>query len=651
MTLFRNFRSANSCPAADSEQFAVAEASPVGGGGALRLSDSRQPRPRYAWHFAATTALTILMLCSMTVYYGFRELEHTASDITTVLAGSVQSQRALGWSGTDLIQRELAHFHDVKQIEICVAGRCDVHSADDAAPMNADLLQLVGWPCANRALPHGEAGDKVTVCMKIDDVTEDISRDVVILLLAQGIGFGIWLGASRRFAARRKVWNERVQRAATTDAATGLLNRAAFTGQLDALLRSDEQGWLVLVGIDQLKSVNEFHGAAVGDQVILAVAERLGSMEDHRLALGRTGGDEFALVMRGASPVALERTLSRLRTLMSAPIAHDAMQLAATVSAGAVALEPQVRAPELMRRATVALRAAKKVGTDSQSIFSVAFDIELRKQHQLRLDLLSAIDKDQVELVYQPIVDGNGQIVLMEALARWRHPEMGAVSPDVFIGVAESSGLIHPLGIALLRKACEALVQARARGLPLQRMAVNLSPLQLTHPDLPDIVLAVVHAAGLQPTDIELELTESAAMASRQDATQPLRSLADVGFSIAIDDFGTGYSSLSRLQTLPIRKLKIDRSFIQNCDEPSGAVLLEAMIDLARRLGLTCVAEGVETEAQRAWLQARGCDLFQGYLFARPAPIDHFIGPSWRASAGVSAPGLVRAMPRAANER
>ncbi|WP_067068891.1 putative bifunctional diguanylate cyclase/phosphodiesterase [Roseateles chitosanitabidus] len=593
-------------------------------------TSARSRPPLYGWHFAATTLLTLVMLAAMTVHFGFQALAHTARDISGAVLKHVEAQQGLGMAPADIVEQSLKEFHDAAQIEVCIDGRCDTRAASADTPFNAELRAGLGWPCATQAVAHRGSTRTATVCMVIDDVMEDIGRDAMVLLIAQAIGFGIWFAATRRFVARREIWTERVARAATTDAATGLLNRASFRVALDEAAARGDEGWLVLAGIDELKSVNELHGSSVGDHVILTVAERLKDLGAVVRVLGRTGGDEFAFVLDGASPTTLERSLSRLRAAMAAPIEHQGLLLSASISAGAVAVERQLSAAELMRRANVALRAAKKVGPDSQSIFNVAYDVELRKHHQLRLDLMNAVEKGHLELVYQPIVDARGQVVVAEALARWKHRELGFVSPEVFIAAAESSGLIHELGIALLKKACEDLAAARRRGLPLKRLAVNLSPAQLTNPDLASIVYAVVRGAGLEPADIELELTESAAMASRQDATQQLRELAEVGFAISIDDFGTGYSSLSRLQTLPLSKLKIDRSFVRAFEEPSGAVLLDAMMDLSRRLGLSCVCEGVETAAQMHWLRDHGCDLFQGYLIGKPMPLDQLIGLGFR---------------------
>jgi len=595
---------------------------------AISPPDRRAPRPRYAQHFLLTAALTILMLGGMTLYDGFRQLRSTAQDVAVEALKMAEGRRYGPATASHIAQHVLDGFRDAEQIDLCIAGHCTMRQAAAGAHMNSPWLDEMGLPCASR--DDAVSGNQATVCMAVDGIVEDIARKVVVLLVAQATGFGIWMISSRRFAARRRLWDARATLAPATEPATGLLSRAAFRESLSAATLRSEKAWLVIVGIDELKFVNQLHGSPVGDQVILTVAERLKALKGAH-AFGHLGGDEFAFLVAGSGPGVLERTMHQLRASMSPPVRCQSLLLAVTVCAGAVPLEQGTHPSELERRANVALRAAKKMGADSQSIFSEVYDIELRRTQQLRLDLLAAVDKGQIELVYQPIVDHRGQVVMAEALARWRHPTLGAISPDVFIAAAESSGLIHVLGIALLKRACTDLLAARSRGLPLKRIAVNVSPEQLNNPDLASIVQAIVRDAGLTPTDIELELTESAAMASRNDASLQLHELAEAGFAITIDDFGTGYSSLSRLQTLPIGKLKIDRSFVQACDQASGAVLLKAMLDLSRRLALSCVAEGVETAEQMAWLRDRGCQLFQGYLIGKPMPLNQLVARGFRA--------------------
>ena len=590
-------------------------------------SSPRNPRPLYAQHYLLSTLLTIAMLCAMTLYYGLSELRNTAQDVAASVLKMADAQKGRAVQVAVFTRQSLAGFRGAERLEVCMGSQCATQSAPEGAHFSAGLFDSMGLTCA--AATNEINGNRATACMASDDVLEDIARDVVVLLIAQSMGFALWLAASRRFAARSKVWSERVNQAAMTDVITGLLNRSSFREALGTAAGRGDEAWLVTVGIDELKSINQLYGSPVGDQVIRAVADRLQALEGAH-TLGRLGGDEFAFLIDGSGPAALERSLYGLRRAMSVPLQIQGLVLSVSVCVGAVPLAPELAATELKRRANVALRAAKKIGADSQSIFNEAFDIELCKAHQLRLDLMAAVDKGQIDLMYQPIVDGRGQVVMAEALARWKHPTLGFVSPEVFISAAEASGQIHMLGIALLKKACADLLTARGRGLPLKRIAVNVSPSQLNNPDLAQIVIAVVEGAGLEPTDIELELTESAAMASRQDATQQLYQLAEAGFKISIDDFGTGYSSLSRLQTLPISKLKIDRSFVQAHDQPSGAVLLEAMLDLSRRLELNCVAEGIETEQQMGWLRDRGCNLFQGYLIGKPMTLEQLTGLGFR---------------------
>lgn len=239
-----------------------------------------------------------------------------------------------------------------------------------------------------------------------------------------------------------------------------------------------------------------------------------------------------------------------------------------------------------------------------------------------RVPVAEAVECGDLHVFYRPLVDGQGRIVAAEALARWRHAQLGGIAPDVFIPLAEANGCIHRLGLLVLRRVCADLAALRADRLAIERIAVNLSAHQLADPELVATLCASVAQAGLKPADIEFELTESTAMSEDGSAQWPLSELFSQGFALAIDDLGTGHSSLSRLQRLPVKKLKIDRSFVRGADTPCGEVLLETMLTLASRLGLSSVCESVETLAQFERLRAQGCDLFQGHYFGKPMPIE-----------------------------
>nr|WP_297529136.1 bifunctional diguanylate cyclase/phosphodiesterase [uncultured Roseateles sp.] len=454
------------------------------------------------------------------------------------------------------------------------------------------------------------------------EVFEDIARDTVILLIAQGAGFMIWRASGRKHLARTRRWQEQLARVASTDVATGLLNRAGLQGVLQTRLKEDRMQWLVLVGIDGLKAVNDLHGHRAGDAIIERVARRLMKVFEASSAMARTGGDEFGLLLPASLQEPLTESLMSLRASMGVPILHESLRLVPSVSVGAALLDHANTPSEALRMAHVALQAAKADGPGGLAIFDPSQDREACRIHRLRRDLIDAVERNELEVVYQPILDKEGRPVAAEALARWRHATLGPIAPDVFIPLAESSGCIHTLGLNVMRRVCADLAAMRADGVPIQRIAVNLSALQLREPDLVTALCAMVEEAGLMPGDIEIELTESAAMSEDGRAQRPLTDLYARGFSLAIDDFGTGHSSLSRLQRLPVKKLKIDRSFVRGADSPCGAVLLETMLTLAGRLGLRSVCEGVETLEQFELLRSKGCDLFQGYYFARPMSVD-----------------------------
>ncbi|MFX1678511.1 GGDEF domain-containing phosphodiesterase [Mitsuaria sp. CC2] len=307
-----------------------------------------------------------------------------------------------------------------------------------------------------------------------------------------------------------------------------------------------------------------------------------------------TGGDEFGLLLPATLNEPLTESLTALRAAMGVPIMVDGLRLSPSVSVGAALLDHANGPSEALRMAHVALQAAKRSRAGGLAVFDTSQDREACRLHRLKRDLVEALEKDELFVLYQPILDADGRPVAAEALARWTQPTQGAIPPDVFIPLAESGGCIHQLGLQVMRRVCRDLAAMRADGLSIQRIAVNLSAHQLAEPDLVSSLRAIVEQSGLQPGDIEVELTESAAMSEDGRSQRPLMELHAEGFPLAIDDFG---------------------------DSPCGAVLLDTMLTLAGRLNLMSVCEGVETAAQFEQLRSRGCNLYQGYLFGKPMPV------------------------------
>jgi diguanylate cyclase (GGDEF)-like protein/PAS domain S-box-containing protein len=421
----------------------------------------------------------------------------------------------------------------------------------------------------------------------------------------------------------RRQAEERIAHMAHHDTLTNLPNRAAFNAQLQSMLdRSAAEGphpfAVLCLDFDRFKEVNDVFGHGVGDLLLRALAERLQTAADGAF-LARVGGDEFMAIVAGPQPVSAEQLAERIQAAVESEFPIDGHLLRIGVTIG-VALFPSdsADAKTLVSNADAALYRAKGEARGSIRFFEAEMDKLLRDRRALQQDLRLALGRGEFELYYQPQALIGGEIVGFEALVRWRHPVRGMISPGEFIPVAEESGLIIQLGEWILRQACsEAALWPR----PLQ-IAINLSPVQFQHGDLVALVHSVLLETGLAAGRLELEITEGVLIGDFSRALAILRRLKAMGVRIAMDDFGTGYSSLSYLQSFPFDKIKIDQAFISNLEgSPQSAAIIRAVIGLGRGLALPVVAEGVETQAQLAFLSQEACDEVQGFLVGRPRPI------------------------------
>jgi diguanylate cyclase (GGDEF)-like protein len=407
------------------------------------------------------------------------------------------------------------------------------------------------------------------------------------------------------------------------DPLTGLLTRGPFEGTVAQALKQAEgagaQAVLMVVGLDGFKHVNEAFGHAAGDAVLKRVAQRLRELAPPQ-RVARLGGDEFLVLVDGEAALERARALAtRLLDAIAQPCAIDHREISVTASIG-MAVFPQHGAVQaLIMHAGTAARAAKANGGAAHSVFDPRMVDHSREQAELLRDLRLAVSQHQFELYFQPKVHApSGQITGAEALLRWNHPKRGMVSPEVFIPLAERSGLIQALGDLVIDEACRQVRQWRDDGLRM-RVAINLSAHQLRHAELPQRVAAALHRHQINPDLLTCEITESVAMEDTVATAKAFADLASVGVHISIDDFGSGYSSLAYLRKLPANELKIDRSFVLDLEHSAEArKIAEAVVQLAQSLNLKVVAEGVETDAQYRILREFGCDQLQGYLFAKP---------------------------------
>jgi diguanylate cyclase (GGDEF)-like protein len=417
-------------------------------------------------------------------------------------------------------------------------------------------------------------------------------------------------------------------RMAQYDFLTGLPNRQQLQQQLDKILvdagRLQRRVAVLCVGLDDFKGINEQFSYQTGDQLLLALADRLRAHSGRLGALARLGGDQFALVQADIEqPYEAAELAQSILDDLEAPFAIDDQQIRLRATIG-ITLFPEDgdSTEKLLQKAEQTMTLAKSRSRNRYQFYIASVDSEMRRRRELEKDLREALAREQFSLVYQPQISYRDlRIVGTEALIRWHHPEHGLVPPDLFIPLAEQNGTIIAIGEWVLDQACRQLREWHDQGFLDLRMAVNLSTVQLHHAELPRVVNNLLQMYRLPPRSLELEVTETGLMEDITTAAQHLLSLRRSGALIAIDDFGTGYSSLSYLKSLPLDKIKIDKSFVQDLlDDEDDATIVRAIIQLGKSLGMQVIAEGVETVEQEAYIIAEGCHEGQGYYYSKPLP-------------------------------
>lgn len=444
---------------------------------------------------------------------------------------------------------------------------------------------------------------------------------------------GVWINTANQLLAsiernthlRHEAENS-LQRMAQYDFLTGLPNRLQLQLQLDQILdaagREQRRVAVLCVGLDDFKGINEQFSYQAGDQLLLALADRLRAHSGRLGALARLGGDQFALVQADIEqPYEAAELAQNILDGLEAPFALEQQEIRLRATIG-ITLFPEDgdSTEKLLQKAEQTMTLAKTRSRNRYQFYIASVDSEIRRRRELEKDLREALPRNQLYLVYQPQVSYRDHAVMgVEALIRWQHPEHGLVPPDVFIPLAEQNGTIISIGEWVLDQACRQLREWHDQGFVELRMAVNLSTVQLHHAELPRVVNNLLQIYRLPPRSLELEVTETGLMEDISTAAQHLLSLRRSGALIAIDDFGTGYSSLSYLKSLPLDKIKIDKSFVQDLiDDDDDATIVRAIIQLGKSLGMQVIAEGVETIEQEAYIISEGCHEGQGYLYSKP---------------------------------
>ena len=543
-----------------------------------------------------------------------------------------QAQAVLGNADEGIIT-----ISDVGIIELFNPGaeRMFGYRSEDVIGKNVSVLMPEPYGCEHdgHLVRYLQSGDKRVIgierevaARRSDGETFPIDLRVSEFYLT---GRRQFIGTIRD-ATQRKAAEAKLLYLANHDALTGLPNRNLIQDRIQqAIARSNRSGGkfaVMFLDLDKFKIINDSIGHSAGDLLLRLVAERVLACLREEDTVGRQGGDEFIVLLASLS-AAEDSALVAQKILgaLSAPFTANGQDLHTGVSIG-IAVYPQDGSDveTLLKNSDAAMYCAKDAGRGNYQFFTQAMNEIAAERLLLEGSLYQAIERSELLLHYQPLVDmAAGTIVAAEALVRWNHPQLGLVGPSRFIPVAEESGLIVPLGEWVLRQACNQLAQWRKQGIQLQRMVVNLSPRQFRQKHLVHTFSRVLDETGIDPSWLGLEITENVIMENPEVSIGILRQLKALGIELSLDDFGTGYSSLSYLKRFPIDKLKIDQSFVHDLTaDADDEAMVSAIIVMAHQLKIRVVAEGVETEAQLAFLRDRGCDEYQGYHFSRPLPAD-----------------------------
>jgi diguanylate cyclase (GGDEF)-like protein/PAS domain S-box-containing protein len=507
------------------------------------------------------------------------------------------AERLFGWSAAEVVGRPL-HL-------IEFSSRGESHRLRRGAAAGRDVFEV-------QARRRHRDGHMVEVAVSTVGLHDPSGRVIAVLGTYQDI-------------TERKAAQDELVRQAHRDDLTGLVNRRGLLEELQHLQSGRRRRFAVVAfDLDHFKHVNDAFGRAVGDQVLAVFARRLVNSVRPGDVVARLEGALFAVLMMGVEPRALESTVGRLLAAVTQRYDVAGQQTAVTVTGGVAGCSRLEEPAEMVRRAEVALHYAKRVSRGGFQVLDEALDRAFLDRGWLAAHLLDAADRGELRLHFQPIVSAVSRgMVGVEALVRWAHPERGLLGPNEFIPLAEESGSISSIGRWVLREACATLkhwTEAEPAAAHLS-VSVNLSVAELQDRSLVKDVAEALKRSGLAPERLHLEVTESVLSTDPEAAARALAQLRDIGVWLVIDDFGTGNSSLTALQRFPFRVLKIDRSFVGGIGiRPADETIVTATLALAHGLGLSVVAEGVETPEQAEFLTRGGCEELQGYLCGRPAP-------------------------------
>lgn len=581
------------------------------------------------------SALNVAWLVSVCLVSLFRWLSHhyfngsaanqAASRWRTVLTiGTIAS--GVTWGGASvLLFPEQSLVHQVFLAFVIAgmsAGAVTTLSAIGGLATGFLLLNLaplvVQFALTDSTLGHVMAGMTALFALMVIVSARRLNRTIHESLLIRG---------------ERQEAQDTIQYQALYDGLSGLLNRRSLLDRLhQEMARSMRHGHLgavLILDLDHFKTINDSLGHRIGDRLLQAVANRLKERLRDEDTVARLGGDEFAVLVpeigdeTGLAAANTQQLAFQLQALFDAPFTVEGHVLHLSASIGASLFPMNQQDPEeLLQQADVAMYNAKALGRNTTQLFVPTMQAEIDQRLRIERGLRHALENGELELYYQPQVGNDGRLIGAEALVRWNQPGHGIVSPGQFIGIAEETGLIYQLGEWVLRRACEQLACLAANGTELS-ISVNISPKQFREAAFNARVRTILAETGAPPHLLTLEITENVVIDDIGQTVDRMQALKALGISFSVDDFGTGHSSLAYLKRLPLDEIKIDRSFVHDVDnDPNDAVIVETIIAMSHHLGLNVIAEGVETGEALAFLKAKGCRRFQGYLFGRPEPFD-----------------------------
>ncbi len=521
-------------------------------------------------------------------------------------------------------------------------------AAQRAAPLNEVTKRCLRWRDAAADVVEELVRELSLPATVLDRVLSMLQRSLDVTLVRMCQSFEDERQRAHEELSRRQ---EELAFMATHDALTGLPNRTLILDRVEQMLvrarRSQTPVAALFVDLDNFKGINDTLGHGVGDQLLRAVASRLGGVVRDIDALGRLGGDEFVVVAEGMSLAAgPELIAERLLEALKQPFVLDGAEstrLIVTASVG-VAMGDRATAEELLRDADIAMYRAKWEGKNGYVVFESGMQDDVQSKMELEMDLREAFEKEEFFVVYQPTFDLREMVPTgMEALIRWSHPKRGVVQPDDFVPLLEETGLIIDVGAWVLREACLQCVHWRETGHGVG-VAVNVAARQLDSDEFVKVIAEVLEESGIEPDALTLEITETTIMSDAEQTARRLETIKQLGVRIAIDDFGTGYSSLAYLQRFPVDALKIDRSFISRLrDDSEGETLIRTLVQLGKSLSIATLAEGIEGADELSLLREENCDNGQGFLFARPLAAedcDLFL-ENWTSSMASTLPAVV----------